>query len=445
MGKMRRIMTGAAALIAWAALLTGTGAAAQTVTGGGWGKPAEIAGALNTGGIAGVLSVSCPSAGNCTAGGYYLNRSSGEQAFAVSQTDGTWGTVTTLNVGGNGTVDSLSCPSAGNCTAGGSYTSSSSDGLALAFVISETNGTWGTATKVAGEDAAVVSVSCPSAGNCSAGGYNNSLNASVAFVVNEKHGIWGKIKEVHLGAISSLSCPSAGNCSAGGGFALFGQAFTVDETNGTWGPAQEIAGAHSPGEFAGIESVSCPSAGNCSAAGYYESRHYDRPDQLFAVSETNGVWGTASQLLAGRNTSQFARVESVSCPSAGNCSAIGYYTASSGTPLAFAVSQTNGTWGTPDTISASPAATSTSLLTVSCASAGNCSAGGDYFTGTEPYQAFAVSQTNGTWGKAQKIAGSLNIGRQAEIDSMSCVPPGYCTAGGSYDNQGHEAFAVSKP
>jgi hypothetical protein len=70
--------------------------------------------------------VSCASAGNCSAGGYYVNRS-GFQAFVVSQVNGTLGrakevpNTATLNTGGSAALNSVSCVSAGNCVAGGYY------------------------------------------------------------------------------------------------------------------------------------------------------------------------------------------------------------------------------------------------------------------------------------------------------------------------------------
>ena len=51
--------------------------------------------ALNKGGDAFVNSVSCPSAGNCAAGGSYGGARAGaahvQQAFAVVERDGRWG------------------------------------------------------------------------------------------------------------------------------------------------------------------------------------------------------------------------------------------------------------------------------------------------------------------------------------------------------------------
>lgn len=127
-------------------------AAAATILRGTWGPAEEVpgTGALNQGtnagfGSAATVSVGCASAGDCGAGGYYLDGSDHQQAFVVSQTGGTWDTAEevpgtpALNTGGNATINSVSCTSAGNCSAGGYYTDGS--GHRQAFVISETNGT----------------------------------------------------------------------------------------------------------------------------------------------------------------------------------------------------------------------------------------------------------------------------------------------------------------
>jgi hypothetical protein len=84
--------------------------------------------------------------GHCSAGGEYADSSGYFQAFVVSQVDGAWGTASevpgtaALNQGGLvGSAPSVSCASAGNCTAGGGYTDSS-DGD-QAFVVSQVHGT----------------------------------------------------------------------------------------------------------------------------------------------------------------------------------------------------------------------------------------------------------------------------------------------------------------
>jgi hypothetical protein len=51
------------------------------------------------------------------------------------------------------------------------------------------------------------------------------------------------------------------------------------------------------------------------------------------------------------------------------------------------------------------------LSSVSCASAGNCGAGGFYRDAAGIDQAWVVSEKNGTWGKAEEVPGTaaLNV------------------------------------
>jgi hypothetical protein len=92
--------------------------------------------------------------------------------------------------------------------------------------------------------------------------------------------------------------------------------------NGTWAAAQEVAGRLNIGEVARVTSVSCASAGNCSAGGTYDYGGYFA---AFVVSEQNGVWGTAIDVPGLRHASRDAYLSSVSCASAGSCVAVGSY------------------------------------------------------------------------------------------------------------------------
>jgi hypothetical protein len=87
-----------------------------------------------------VSSVSCASPGNCSAGITYSDGHSHNQAFVVSEVDGTWqqgvqvpGTATGAEDAG---TDSVSCVPAGICAAGGYYTDSL--GSQQAFVLTRT-------------------------------------------------------------------------------------------------------------------------------------------------------------------------------------------------------------------------------------------------------------------------------------------------------------------
>jgi hypothetical protein len=222
-----------AAAVCWAEPPAVTHAAQAPAAGATWSRAIEVPGlgALNADGDAGVSSVSCGSAGNCTAGGSYLDGSANGQAFAASQRNGVWGKAVEvpgtrgLNAGGNAQVTSVSCASAGNCAAGGRY--NDRQGRFQAFVADQRNGGWSTAIQVPGTAAGaeVFSVSCASAGNCAAGGWFGVSGRSQAFVVSEQSGRWGTAIEVPGTAtlnaggfawVRSVSCNGSGACTAGG-------------------------------------------------------------------------------------------------------------------------------------------------------------------------------------------------------------------------------------
>ncbi|SRR5712691_13411856 len=129
---------------------------------------------------------------------------------------------------------------------------------------------------------------------------------------------------------NDVSCVSPGYCAAGGDYSDRrgrGQGFVAGERNGRWGRAAGIPGlaALNAGRDAEEVSVSCASAGNCTAGGFYTDRHHG--EQGFLVTERNGRWGKAIQVpgLGALNTGGFAEVASVSCDLAGNCAAGGSY------------------------------------------------------------------------------------------------------------------------
>jgi hypothetical protein len=446
---------------------------------GTWGTAIEVPGlrSLDQGGQAQLASVSCPSAGNCTAGGFYTDSSRHGHAFVVRETKGVWAKAIevpgsgTLDAGGSAEVESVSCATAGNCATIGVYSDGS--GNTQAFVASEAHGAWGNAIEVPGfgalnKHAALANdaVSCASAGNCTAvGGYQDGSNHYQVFVVSETNGTWGTAIEVPgLGtlnaggnsAIFSVSCATAGNCATGGFYtdsSGHDQAFVASQVNGTWRSAIEVPGSGTlnAGGDAGADSVSCAAAGNCVAGGGYFTDAVHK--QAFVVRETNGTWRRAIEVpgSGSLNFGELANTDSVSCATAGNCVAGGDYTDGAGRAQAFVASETNGTWKRAIEVPGSgtlPAGRFGNATLVSCATAGNCAAGLTYTDDLGTQQAFVASETNGTWGNAIEIPGlgALNAGGNAAVTSVSCGAAGNCAAVGTYtDSSGHtQAFVVSQ-
>jgi len=343
-----------------------------TGSGGTWASAVEVPGlaALNVNGYANVNSVSCTWGGYCTAGGYYTDSGNHGQAFVVSGRGGAWATaaqvpgLAALNTGKEAQVTSVSCTSAGNCAAGGEYLDNR--GHARPFVVSERDGVWGTGLQVPGSASlnpharamVVSSVSCASAGNCAAGGwYTEGVDRDLVFVVTQRNGVWGTamrapgIASLDAGNafLSSVSCVSAGTCAAGGFYtdaSRHSQPFVVDERKGVWGRVMPVPGsaAVNTGGYAGTNSVSCASAGACVAVGWSSGprRH------AFVARERKGTWGKAIPVpgLAALNNGGGSYATSVSCASAGNCAAGGWYKygARSGHWQAFVVGLVNGRW-----------------------------------------------------------------------------------------------------
>jgi hypothetical protein len=421
-------------------------------------------------------------------GSYSGLAGSGSSAFVADQRNGTLGRaievpgLAALNVGGDAVLDSLSCTSAGDCTAGGSYSPGGADaGRAApaldAFVVTETNGTWGRAIEVPGTaalnvggSAGVSSVSCWSPGDCVAAGQYapggvtyQTVADTQAFVVTETNGTWGRamglpglaaLNTGEMAVANSISCTAGGNCAVGGDYTTAPssttapgqvQAFVADESAGAWQPAEEVPGTAVLNVYgvAGVYDVSCASPGNCGAIGGVAGNSAE----TFVASEINGTWRTADALPGGVNA------DAISCASSGNCVAGGIYYNGGGEfqlySQAFILTELNGTWGSPQPVPGLAGLNigqAAEIESVSCSAPGDCGAGG-YYAGTKsdedqpdqplteaPAQAFVVTETDGTWGRAEEVPGisALTATDAAEVDAVSCVSPQACTATGRY-------------
>jgi hypothetical protein len=112
----------------------------------------------------------------------------------------------------------------------------------------------------------------------------------------------------------------------------------------------------------------------------------------------------------------------------------------------FVVSETKYAWGAAIPVpglAALNAGGNAVMSSLSCWSAGDCVAGGSYqsstslsdLTGSYPVQAFVVSERFGVWHAAEEVPGTsvLNSATDAQVNSVSCAPGGYCAAGGFYE------------
>ena len=364
---------------------------------------------------------------------------------------------------------SVACTGPGDCVVVGASVGAA--GAPMPMFATETRGLWGPARAVmAPTDAArsetyqlavLQSVACQSVGDCIAvGSYTNTKHVAEPMTVSETHGVWGRALAVKLPAsadtergglpvgLSSLACTSTGYCEA----IVDYNSSTVDaaptvatETAGVWGKASHIA-APAGTSIAALGSLACTARGECVAVGEANNR------PMLAV-QTHGVWAPARTVappLGVRFTSNegFGHLFAVTCPTAGNCVAVGNYAASNGSG-AMAISEVRSVWRHAQRITL-PANASNArrrslglpplLLSVACTRPGSCVAVGTYSNADVDLGAdglpVAAEETNGDWRRALQ----LNLPNDATasppqtswLTSVACPDRAECVAAGFY-------------
>ena len=251
----------------------------------------------------------------------------------------------------DGFLPALSCPSAGNCSAGGSYFDDS--GNVQGLVLREVKGVWKAPSRLippsqadADPSLTINSLSCSTAGNCVAvGSFEDTHSNGLSFVADEVNGVWKRATNVALPAnagstvqnseLHSVLCWSPGDCSAIGSYldntqpTGYAQGFEVNEVRGKWDRAQEtkLPADANVDPYVDINQVACTHAGNCLAVGSYINK--DSATEGLVIPEVRGAWRNATAVVLPGNASAYPGAHSergrrASRP--GNCTAIGTYT-----------------------------------------------------------------------------------------------------------------------
>lgn len=410
---------------------------------GKWTREATLAGV-------GVRALACPSIGSCVGTGWI----SGEPKAVVTQSGRSWRASAVQLPPGDpspsaAVLPSVSCGSAGDCTAAGWYEVFKPGEIeSHALLVGQHDGTWspgfdvqlppdGATTSDANGDGpgGVASVvSCPSTGNCAvAGTYfrpfasavpGGFLNESEAWVATEQAGQWGPSLGVQLPrdadasgdpskggtspflGFTGLSCPSAGNCTAVGGYAISGEqegGLILKQRKGVWLP-----GIRAPLPRGGVAPsapnswidplgpVSCAAPNDCVAIGSYVKHESPNRYHGWLLTERSGKW-SASGLVLPRKTKASGGVflNQVTCPSRGNCVAIGFY-ASHGKTNGLIDIERQGKWqrAIKAALPANAAKTSRQhafLDSISCPSTNRCTIVGSYNNRAEKPQSLILS------------------------------------------------------
>jgi hypothetical protein len=191
-----------------------------------------------------------------------------------------------------------------------------------------------------------------------------------------------------------------------------------------------------------IYSTSCPSAGDCVAVGEYRDSA-GNPQGLIAT-EINGAWSYQEADLTGLSVeaSPEQGLRSVACASTGNCVAVGYYYDSADVRQGLIETDTNGNWQSSKAslsgLSVSSSSPDQYLSNVACGSAGNCVATGSYRDGSSYQQGLIATETNGVWSYKQASLSGLitDTSPGVQFESLSCASVGNCAATATYYDAG---------
>ncbi len=330
-------------------------------------------------------------------------------------------------------LSGVSCPRARPCTAVGSYYDTAAN-MRVTLAVRWNGKKWVTDQTVNPPESvgdSLSGVSCTPRSACQAVGAISYGEAGDDALAEGTSGASSWTYEPFpfiTGASSSflegVSCSTASACTAVGGYFV---GASTNELNlaGRWNGTRWIEQAvplPSGSASAGLDGVSCPSATRCVAVGG-PSGH------PFAETWNGGAWTVeVTPMPVGLSP---GGLYAVSCSSTSACVAVGDYVNNHEHTVAVSDRWNGMAWKIVKVLN-SPGTSGSNLLSVSCPSASDCTAVGWYFR--EGKQAPLAEGWNGKQWKIQPTAKPSPSGRYPQLDGVSCSSKSDCTAVGSYDN-----------
>lgn len=388
----------------------------------------------------------------------------------------------------NALIYQVACPAAGDCLGVGGYTDTSANNQAL--IDTESDGTWSSSNVAASTlpDAGspprpnLTGVACPSLGDCVAvDAYDDASDNEQGLIDTESGGAWTPSEAPLAGVqpvfsnpgveVADVACPAIGACIGIGSYVgsdTYEHGLIEAQTPSGWSASEAPlpTATYDSSSDPNFYDVSCSAPGSCATVGYYTDSSGNQQGLL--DTDAGGSW-TATELdlsaLASAGepaaTDPQASVTAVSCPSAGDCTAVGTYEDAAGAFVALQVSEVGGQWqaasalSLPGDASTSPDGSGDPIQNdlyvngVSCSSAGDCTAVGSYdATGANDMQAFTSTEVAGAWEPGAEttlpsdVDGGAATNPQAALDSVTCQSAGDCLAAGTYEAAAGQTVAL---
>lgn len=236
------------------------------------------------------------------------------------------------------------------------------------------------------------------------------------------------------GPYSAISCPTTSSCTAvatSTAMATVGELTAITETDGVWGTATKLplpTGADTtaePGPF--VNDVNCSAVGSCTAVGDYLTTKSFQP---MVDTETSGTWtSTALVLPTGGKSGVLTKLW---CGALGSCIATGYYVpaTSSNTFAPMVATETSGVWATATPLTEPVGASIVLPDGMGCTDVGDCVAVGEVFTNSTFTDVYWV-ETSGVWSHATRFS----VAPKTEFipSGVACPTPGTCLVVGALE------------
>jgi hypothetical protein len=205
----------------------------------------------------------------------------------------------------------------------------------------------------------------------------------------------------------------------------------------TKAPLPAGAGSSSGDYLPTVNSVACPSASGCVAAGYYQDTSARQYGLLLTGHGTSWT-ATKAPLPAGAAANPETILSDVACPSATECIAVGYYFDAAGDQQGLLVTGHGSSWtATKAPMPPGDIAGGTVLKDVACPTAVTCVATGSYLSRAGG-QGLLLTGHGTSW-KAARAPLPSGAAAGGSLGDVACPAAAACVATGSYlDPAGHQ-------
>jgi hypothetical protein len=284
--------------------------------------------------------VSCSTGGECAAVGgsgtswSFMTRGSGSWSEATAQAPAD------AYPGQGASLDAVDCPSPGSCTVVGSYLGTENDRpIEKPLVLNMSGGTWGRATAAtlppdSGVDPGrspeiqFLGVSCASAGECTAlasyyDPFANTMGRTNTMALTQSRG--QLVAQKLPAAVHTIACTAPGRCVVAGNVLLddgygetaYGEAALLEGPVGGWRQVTPVLPTDASTRPPALLGLACPATGECVLAGSFSDQSGNR--QALLLEQSSGQWQRGLNPGSPGDT----ELHPVSCASPGNCTAGG--------------------------------------------------------------------------------------------------------------------------